>query len=200
VAATARATIMTASKSKVLATSPLKVAAQFPLLRQGPADYFLGGLWRLGVPVMLAILVTVGTFRWVAFGRLTRAERVVGYLAALVAGCCFLSLYVPDGDSDSSWGPSSWSVWSMFLVSWVGSAAGAYLLWRNLRRGVPDAANTIAAMQIVYVIVAIICLAAYASSGLQIGAYLVAVTTLIYLVQIVAVAATASGQTALAPK
>jgi len=181
-------------------TSPLKVAAQFPLLRQGPADYFLGGLWRLGVPLLLAILVTVGAFRWVVSGRLTRPERVVGYLAALVAAACFLSIFFSYGSDDAESSPSGFVEWFMVALPWVGLAAGVCLLRRNSQTVVPDAANTIAAMQVVYVIVAIICLAAYASSGWQIGAYLVAVTTLAYMAQVVAVAVAAPGHSASAPK
>lgn len=88
----------------------------------------------------------------------------------------------------------------MFLVSWVGSAAGAYLLWRNLRRGVPHAANIISAMQIVYAIVAVFCIVAFASEGWQIGAYLVAVTTLAYIAQVVEVSVAAPGHPAPATK
>jgi hypothetical protein len=178
--------------------SPLDAAGTLPFLRGD--EHFLARLWRLGVPLFLAILVTVGTFRRIVLGPLTRTELVVGYLAALVADCCFLCLYLPYGNDDPARAPSSFSEWFMFLVSWVGSAAGAYLLWRNLRRGVSHAANVISAMQIVYAIVAVFCMVAFASEGWQIGAYLVAVTTLVYLVQIVAVSVAAPGQTALAPK
>ena len=178
--------------------SPLDAVRALPFL-QGDA-HLLGGLWRLGVPFLLAILVTVGTFRRIVLGPLTRAELVVGYLAALVAACCFLSLYLPYGNDDPARAPSGFSEWFMFLVSWVGSAAGAYLLWRNLQRGVPHAANIISAMQIVYAIVAVFCMVAFASEGWQIGAYLVAVTTLVYLVHIVAVSVAALGHPALEPK
>jgi hypothetical protein len=185
-------------------TSPLKVAAQFPLLRRGPADYFLGGLWWLGVPLMLAILVTLGSFRWIGTGRFSRAERLSAYLAALVAAGCFLSpfisflfLFVNGHFTWPTWGLPGWF---LVMVSWVGSAAAAYLLWRNLRRGVPDAVNAVAAMQVVYAIVAVFCMVAFASDGWQIGAYLVAVTTLVYLIHIVAVSVAAPGHTAPATK
>ena len=178
--------------------SPLDAAGTLPFLR-GDA-HFLGGLWRLGVPLILAILVTVGTVRRVVSGPLTRAELVVGYLAALVAACCFLSLFFAFGSDNARRAPSGLIDWFMVAFPWAASTAGGYLLWRNSRVGVPGAANAIASMETVYVIVAVICLTIYASRELQIGAYLVAVTTLVYLVQIVAVAATASGQTALAPK
>ncbi len=65
--------------------------------------------------------------------------------------------------------------------------------------GVPDAANTIAAMQIVYVIVAVDSLVTWAREG-QVGAYLVAVATLVYMTQIVAVSVAAPGHPAPAPK
>lgn len=161
-------------------------------------DYFLNRLWPLGVPFLLAMLITVGTFRWVVAGRFSRAERLVAYLAALVAACCLLSLYFAYGSGDAQGAPSGFLDWFMVALPWVGSAAGAYLLRRNSRSGVPDAANAIAAMQIVYVIVAVICLVAYASSGWQIGAYLVAVTTAVYLTHIVAVSVAAPGHEALA--
>lgn len=144
--------------------------------------------------------MTVGTFRWVVSGRLTRADCVVGYLAALLADCCFLCLYLPYGNDDPARAPSSFPEWFMFLVSWVGSAAGAYLLWRNLRRGVPHATNIISAMQIVYAIVAVFCIVAFASEGWQIGAYLVAVTTLAYIAQVVEVSVAAPGHPAPATK
>jgi hypothetical protein len=179
-------------------TSPLDAAGTLPFLR-GDAHY-LEGLWRLGVPLSLAILVTIGTFRWVVSGRLTHVELVVGCLAALVADCCFLSLYLPYGIDDPARAPSGFSQWFMFLVSWAGSAAGAYLLWRNLRRGVPHAASVISAMQIVYAIVAVFCMVAFASEGRQIGAYLVAVTTLAYMAQVLAVAVAAPGRPAPAVK
>jgi hypothetical protein len=154
-------------------------------------DSFLGDLWHLGIPSLLAILVTAGAFRLAVSGRLTRGERLVGYLAALGAGCCFLAIYLPDGNGDSAWGPSTVSEWCMLLTSWVGSAAGAYLLWRNRRRGVPDAANVIVAMQIAYAITAVFSLIAFPFNGWQVGAYLVALTTLAYLAQIAAVSVAA---------
>ena len=165
-----------------------------------PLSLIFDGLWPFGVPAMLAILVTLGSFRWIVTGRFSRAERLSAYLAALVAAGCFLSMYLPDGNGDSAWGPSSFSDWFMFLVSWVGSAAGACLLWRNTRTGVPDAANGLAAMQVVYVIVATLSFVVFGKYGWQIGAYLVAVTTLVYLVQIVAVSMAAPGHPAPASK
>jgi hypothetical protein len=181
-------------------TSPLKVAAQFPLLRQGPADYFLGGLWWLGVPLTLAILVTLGSVRWIVTGRFSRAECLSAYLAALVAAGCFLSpfvsflsLFVNDHFTWPTWGLPGWF---LVMVSGVGSAAGVCLLWRNARTGVPSAAKAIAAMQIVYAIVAVFCMVAFALDGWQIGAYLVAMTTLAYMAQIVAVSVAAPGHPA----
>jgi hypothetical protein len=148
---------------------------------------------------MLAILVTAGTFLWVRSGRLTRAERLIGSLSALIAACCLLSTFLPSGSNDFPDAASGAAEWSFALFPWMGAAAGVALIWRNARTGVPDAANTIAAMQIVYVIVAIDCLVTWAREG-QVGAYLVAVTTLVYIVQVVAVSVAAPGHPALAPK
>jgi sorbitol-specific phosphotransferase system component IIC len=148
---------------------------------------------------MLPILVTAGTFLWAKSGRLTRAERLIAYLSALATASCLLSMLVPSSSSDFPDAASSGVEWSLALFPWVGSAAGVALIWRNARTGVPDAASAIAAMEIVYVIVAGDCLITYASEG-QVGAYLVAVTTLAYIAQIVAVAAAAPGHTAPAPQ
>jgi hypothetical protein len=180
------------------AVSPLDAVGTLPFLRGD--EHFLEGLWRLGVPFLLAILVTVETIRWVVSERITRVECLVGYLAALVAAACLLSLLFAYGSDNAQSAPSGFIEWFMVAFPWAGLAAGVYLLRKNSRAGVPDAANTVAAMQIVYVIVAIICLATYASSGLQIGGYLVAVTTVAYMTQIVAVAAAAWRHRALAPK
>jgi hypothetical protein len=158
-----------------------------------------GDLWHWGLPAMLAILVTAGTFLWARSGRLTRAELVVGYLAALVAAACLLSIFFDFGSDDARSSPSGFIEWFMLAFPWVGSAAGVAVIWRNTWAGVPAAANVIAAMQIVYVIVAVDCLVTWASEG-KIGAYLVAVTTLAYIVQVVAIAVAAPGRTALAPK
>ena len=50
----------------------------------------------------------------------------------------------------------------------------------------------------VYVVVAVCCLAAFQPEGWQIGAYLVAVTTVAYLTQVVAVSLAAPSHAALA--
>jgi hypothetical protein len=175
-------------------TSPLAAAGTLPFL-PGGGDSYLQGLWRLGVPFLLALLVSAGAMRRLVSRRFSRAERVLAYLAALVAACCLLSLFVPGGSGDGRSSPSSVMDWFMVAFPWAGLAAGAYLLRRNSRTGVPDAANAVTAMQLVYVIVAILCLVAYASVGWQVGAYLVALTTLAYLAQIVAVFVAAPGRT-----
>jgi hypothetical protein len=161
-------------------------------------DSFLTGLWHLGVPFLLAILVAIGTIHWVASGRVSRAERLIAYLAALVAAYCVLSLYFLYGSGDAQSGPSGFREWFTLAFSWAGSAAGACLVWRNVRIGVAEAVNAIAAMQVVYVVVAVFCLVAFQPEGWQIGAYLVAVTTVAYLTQVVAVSLAAPSHAALA--
>jgi hypothetical protein len=159
-----------------------------------------------GVPALLALLVTAGAIRWVASGRLSRAERFVSYLAALVAACCILSLSAAfvvsllTGHGSADNGPSGAIEWFTFAFPWLGLVAGIYLLRRNARTGVPDAVNAIAAMQVVYVIAAIFCFAVWGTFGWQVGAYFVAVTTVAYLVQIVGFSVAAKGHAALAQK
>jgi hypothetical protein len=166
-----------------------------------PLSATFDGLWQFGVPLMLAILVTLGSFRWIVTGRLSRAERLSAYLAALVAAGCILLLSGMFVVSMlTGHGGSATIEWVMLAFPLLGSLTGAYLLRKNLRAGVPDAVNAVAAMQVVYVTVAILSFAVFGTYGWQIGAYLVAVTTLVYLVQIVAVSVAAPGQTALAPK
>lgn len=169
-------------------TSPLTAAAQFPLWPH-ERDWILGSLWRLGLPLMLPILVSVGNFRWAAAGRLPRAERLAAYVAALLAELGFLSLFLPFGSGEPLTAPSSFREWVMLLAPWVGSAAGAFLLWRNRRAGVPDAANAIAAMQVAYTIVAVFCLVTFEPARWQVGAYVAALTAVLYLIQIVSLSA-----------
>jgi hypothetical protein len=154
-------------------------------------DSYLNQLWRFGLPLLLAMLVTAATIRWDISSRFTRAERLAAYLAALLAACCALSssfLYLVED------APSTFLEWFMMAFLWVGSAAGGYLLWRNSRTGVPSTSNAIAAMQVVYLVVAVYCLVGFRSLGWEVGAYLVAITTLVYLTQIVAISVAAPGQ------
>jgi hypothetical protein len=127
-------------------------------------DSFLGELCHLGVPFLLTILATAGTLRWAVSGRFTRAERGAGYLAALVAACCLLSMFSAGGSDRSQSAPSDFVEWFILLFSWVASTAGVGLIWRNARAGVPGTANAIAAMQVVYAIVAVVCLVSHAAS------------------------------------
>jgi hypothetical protein len=69
--------------------------------------------WQLVMPLMLAILVTLGSFRWIVSKRFSRAECLSAYLAALVAACCFLSIYLPPRNGDSAWGPAGLLEWFM---------------------------------------------------------------------------------------
>ncbi len=152
-------------------------------------DAFFRGLWHLGVPAVLPILIAAASIRWIASGRCTRAECLVGYLAAFAAASCLLSLYfVRDGSEGE---PSTLLEWLLLVFTWVGPAAGVLLLWRNSRRGVRGAPNAIMAMQIVYVVVAVYGLVGFGSSGLEIGGWLTVVTTAAYLAQICAVSAAA---------
>ena len=162
-------------------------------------DSFLGELWRLGIPFLLAILVTAGAFRLALSGRFTRTERLVGYLAAMGAACCLLSIFLPYGSNNFVSAPSGAFEWFMTVFPWMASAAGIALVWRNAQAGVPEGANVIAAMELVYVTVAVICLVSYAGEW-QIGACLVALTTLVYLAQIAAVSVAAPRHPAPAPK
>jgi hypothetical protein len=181
--------------------SPLSVVSRLPFLWPDPNDFFnLNELWPQGVPFLLAILVTLGSIRWFISGRLSRAERLVAYLAAVIAASCILSLYVPlafslfTGHGEADTEAPGFLGWFVFGFPLLGFAVGAYLLWRNSRTGVPATANAVAAMQVVYVVVAVFCLVAYYSLGWQVGAYFVAVTTLVYLIQIVAVSFAAKSQ------
>lgn len=163
-------------------------------------DSFLENLWHLGAPLLLPMLVTVITVRWIGSGRLSRVERIASYLVALAAAFCLLSLFFLHGSGDDQPAPSGFVEWFALAFSWVGSAAGVILLWRNSRVGVPDALNAITAIQAVYAVDATFCLVLYGQSPqeLQVGAYLVALTTLAYLVQILAASAAAPGRISLA--
>jgi len=69
------------------------------------------------------------------------------------------------GYGGSATRPSGGIEWVMFAFPVLGSLMGAYLLRKNLRTGVPDAVNAVAAMQVVYVTVAILSFAIVGTYG-----------------------------------
>lgn len=150
--------------------------------------------WRPLLSVLLAIPVSALTARWVVSGTSSRAERLVAYLTASFVACSSLFLFLA---LFARWpGPAG------FVVPHVGVglAASAGLLALNWWRGVPSTVNAIVAMQMAYVFSAPFILLSTVERRAGLGRDFVAVTTLAYIVQILAVSVAALRHRTLAQK
>ena len=132
--------------------------------------------WRLAFPFFMAVPVSLGYIRWIITGRLSRAERVFGYLAGGLSACVTLSLYF--GASR----PSGIRDWISMVVPLVALAAGGLILWRNRRT---DSMNPLVAMQAAYLAHSLLCLISFAGEW-QSGAYVTLLPTLYYIAQVTA--------------
>ena len=152
-------------------------------------DFFR--LWPLAWPHLLAIPIAVALFRWVASGHLSNGERWSGRLFAAAAGCV------------TGW-PFIWAILHGDWPSGVGEAfmglmplviliCGAALAVRALRSGrAPEGLDAVVMMEVAYLANVSLCLLAAGDWGrnLQIGAYAVLLTSVVYVIQIVAVQVT----------
>jgi hypothetical protein len=154
-----------------------------------------GDLIFLALPLFLACLASAASVRWCVSNRLSRVERLLGYIGTLTGAIMFLSLDIRGGMWPSRF--FEWLVWTGLLMI---PLAGVLLWVRNRRKGIPKALNAITAMQIVYIADAVWALALVflpsappkpgefqLSLKPQIGAYFVLLTALVYLTQICAV-------------
>jgi hypothetical protein len=142
-------------------------------------------LWPLAWPSLLAVPIAAALFRWVASQRLSIVERWSGRLLAAASYCVTGWFYVwtiVDGNWPSA--PSEWIGFSVLIVSLTGGAA---LAVRALRSGrAPDGLDAVVMMEVAYLANAVSCLLSF-SDELQIGAYAVLLTSVVYGVQLLAV-------------
>jgi hypothetical protein len=144
-------------------------------------------LWPLAWPHLLAIPIAAALLRWAASGRLSNAERWCGRLLAAGACCVTGSLFV-EPFFHGNW-PSSVGDWTAFLVPLAMLAGGAAFAVRALRSGrAPDGLDAIVMMELAYLPNVALCVQAATGGGehLQIGAYAVLLTSVVYVIHILA--------------
>jgi hypothetical protein len=154
-----------------------------------PASVLFHDEWQLAWPYLLAIPIAVALFRWVASGRLSNAERWYGRLLAVGAWCVTGSFFV-EPISHGNWGDLT-----AFLVPLAMLAGGVALAVWAMRSGrVPDGLDAIVMMEVAYLPNVVLCVLAASSwnERLQLGAYAALLTSVVYVIQILAVLLTRS--------
>jgi len=144
-------------------------------------------LWPLAWPHLLAIPIAVALVRWAASGRLSNAERWCGRAFAAGACCVTGSLFV-EALFDGNW-PSSAGDWMAFLVPLAMLAGGAAMAVWALRAGrAPGGLDAIVMMEMAYLPNVVLCVQAATGGGehLQIGAYVVLLTSAAYSIHVLA--------------
>ena len=150
-------------------------------------DGFLG-LWLLAWPHLLAIPIAAALFRWVASGRLSSPERWCGRAFAAGACCVTGSLFVEPFFNRNV--PSGTSDWIAFLVPLAILAGGVALAVWALRSGrARHGLDAIVMMEMAYLPNVALCVQAATGNRepLQIGAYAVLLTSVVYVIHILAV-------------
>ena len=144
-------------------------------------------LWPLAWPHLLAIPIAAALVRWAASGRLSNAERWCGRLFAAGAACVTGSLYV-ETLFDGNW-PSSAGDWTAFFMPLATLAGGAAMAVWALRAGrAPGGLDAIVMMEMAYLPNVVLCVQAATGGGehLQIGAYVVLLTSAAYSIHVLA--------------
>jgi len=151
------------------------------------------GLWTLAWPLLLAVPIAAALVRWAVSKRLSTGERWGGRLLAAAAigvtGWFYLGTSF-DGEWPSR--ASEWLLleWLSFLAPLVILIGGAALTARALRtRRAPEGLDSIVMMEVAYLANAALCLLAFADQ-LEIGGYLVLLTSVVYGSHALAVALT----------
>lgn len=136
----------------------------------------------VGPCVVLPFFIFTGYVRWLLTGYLSRWERALGYALALIGalGVPVLFFY------DPSWPPRT-EDWLFLFFFLVPIAANAWFIAQSERNDTSSAPPALAAMQIVYLVFALFWLTNLITDhwldGPGSGAYLAAVTVLVYTLQ-----------------
>ena len=135
--------------------------------------------WWLAPLVVLPFAISAGHLRWLLTGRLSPGEAGAGYALALLAAGALVVVELVD------WWDSGTEVGAV-VYSLIAFGAGAAFVIQNLRTATPPVPNALAAMQVVYLPLAVFWLLFVFSEGrVRIGWYLAIVTVLAYSAQIV---------------
>jgi hypothetical protein len=146
-------------------------------------------LLALATPFLLVILVSVSFVRWMIFGLLSRPERAIAYVVSSMMA--FATLYVIirmllEILSESSANVDFWLIKAiaLFTIPLLTLLFGVYVVIKNLRNKGSKEVSAVIAMQIAYLGNALFCLMFFVGDW-QVGAYIVVVTSIVYVLQIV---------------
>ena len=143
-------------------------------------------LWRLAAPFFLAVFVTVASIRRIFSVSFSKVEKVIAYIAGLLAAGVTVSFIF-----NSDMWPSGLQEWLTFAIPIVVLISGIFLVLINSRKQVSRETNHLIAMQVAYIANCLMCLfmfwpngGDFFPGGWQVGAYFCLATSIVYLIQI----------------
>ena len=141
-------------------------------------------IFSLAAPFFLAFLISAAFLRWMISGFLSRPERIVAYVLSTMMACGTL-LYIILGFIEfiSDLRPDV-QIWFVLFIPLLTLSFGVFTVIKNLRNNGTREVNALITMQTAYLSNALLCLIMF-FEGWQSGAYCVAVTSALYLIQIV---------------
>jgi hypothetical protein len=129
------------------------------------------GLFLLGSPFFLAILVSIASIRLMVLGKCSRSELAIAYYSTIIMACA--TLFFTIGTLSAP--PSTLHDWFSVAFPWATIALGSAIVVRSWLMCVSSGLIAVIAMQLVYVANALICLVSFWPSW-QIGAVVTLVT------------------------
>ena len=142
--------------------------------------------WKLAFPFFLSVPILVASMRWIVSGTLSRPERIIWFILSLASAVVTLNRY-SGIDLDDEW-PTRTIEWIVVVTPGGVLLLGALFLFLGSRTGRIQSYRAIMALQTAYLANALFCLIGFGSDGwsdLQVGAWLVLLTVIAYLLQII---------------
>jgi hypothetical protein len=153
-----------------------------------PASVLFDDEWQLGWPYLLAIPIAMALVRWVASGRLSNAERWGGRVAA-VGACCVTGWIYAGISFDGNLFPGSREALMGLLPLAILVGGEALTVWAMRSGRAPDGLDAIVMMEAAYLPNVVLCVLMAGSwdQRLQPGAYAAVLTSVAYVIHVVAV-------------
>lgn len=138
---------------------------------------FLDGIWKLGSPFFLSVLILGASLHSIISGTLSKVERWIAYILSISIVCITLSFFISSS-------PSDFSKWIILLATILPLAFGLFLVNRSLKIEKLKMFSPIMAMQTAYLGNCVFCLIGF-YDDLEIGAYCALVTAVLYVVHMI---------------
>lgn len=138
----------------------------------GAVCWGFDGIWKLGVPFFLAILILGASLHWIISGTLSKLEKWIAYIISISVACLTLSLFITSP-------PSDFNEWLMLLATIITLAIGVFLVIISFKIEKLKQFSPIMAMQTAYLGNCVLCLLVY-RDDLEIGAYCALITAVLY--------------------